>query len=354
VEQLARLLVGRALGVEAGWQVAISTTPLARPLVAALVAELGRRGAYPIVRLATVDLDVFPFATEWAEHAPLELLEQFPSAMRRSTEELDARVIVFAPEAIDAGSSLAPERRMALRRAAAPVQQVVAGKPWVSCPFPTEALAADAGVSLDEYTEVLFAACLRDWDAEGERMKRLAARFDAAEEVRIVAPGTDVRMSVAGRTFLVDDAHRNMPGGEFYTSPVEGTAEGAIEFDEYATALHGHRCEGVRLRFEAGAVVDASARVGEEFLLAALETDDGARQLGELGIGCNDGIPKHVRQQWFDEKVAGTVHLALGHGFPECGGTNVSALHWDLVKDVAEGRIELDGEPVQERGHWLI
>lgn len=340
--------------MQPGWQVAISTTPLARPLVAALAAELGRHGAYPIVRLGTVDLDVFPFATEWAEHAPTEALEQLPSAMTRSTEELDARVIVFAPEAIAAGSSLAPDRRMALRRAGGVMRDVVAGKPWVSCPFPTEALAGDAGISLAEYTDVFFDACLRDWDAEGERMRRFAERFEHADEVRIVAPGTDVRMSVAARTFVVDDAHVNMPGGEFFTSPVEGTAEGVIEFSEYATALHGHRCEGVRLRFERGAVVEASARVGEEFLLAALETDEGARNLGELGIGCNEGIPKHVRQQWFDEKVAGTCHLALGQGFEECGGSNLSALHWDLVKDLAAGRIELDGETVQAHGRWLI
>jgi aminopeptidase len=339
--------------VQPGWQVVISTTPLARPLVDALVAEIARRGAYPIVRLGTVDLDPFPFASAWAAAAPAELVESLPPIERHLRETLDARVIVFAPESIDAGSELAPERRMALRRASSPYQGNVAARPWVSCPFPTEALARDAGLSLDEYADVFFAACLRDWDAEGERMRRLAERFDAAGEVRIVAPQTDVTMSVAGRSFVVDDAHRNMPGGEFFTSPVEGTAEGVIEFSEYATALHGHRCEGIRLRFEAGAVVEASARVGEEFLHAALDTDDGARRLGELGIGCNDGIPRHVRQMWFDEKVAGTCHLALGQGFSECGGTNKSALHWDLVKDLAHGRIELDGVTLQEHGRWL-
>ena len=332
----------------------ISSTVLARPLVDALVAEIARCGAYPLVRLGTVDLDPFPFASTWAEHAAAELLEALPPIERHARETLDARIIVFAPESIAAGSQLAPERRMALRRSTAGFHEPLWVKPWVSCPFPTEALAGDAGLSLDEYTRVLFAACLRDWDAEGERMQRYAERFESAETVRIVAPGTDISMDVAGRHFVVDDAHRNMPGGEIYTSPVEGTADGVIEFGEYSTALHGHVCEGIRLRFEHGRVVDASARVGEEFLLAALDTDDGARNLGELGIGCNEGIPKHVRQMWFDEKVAGTVHLALGQAFAECGGTNTSALHWDLVKDLAEGRLELDGETVQSGGAWLI
>jgi aminopeptidase len=224
----------------------------------------------------------------------------------------------------------------------------------VSCPFPTPALAQDAGVSLARYEDVFYDACLRDWDAEGGWMRRLAGRFEEAATARIVGPGTDLVMSIAGRRFEVDDGHLNMPGGEIFTSPQEDTAEGVIEFGEYPALLHGNRCEGIRLRLEAGVVVDASARVGEEFLLAALDTDDGARRLGELGIGCNRGLPKDVRQVWFDEKVDGTVHLAIGQGFPQCGGTNESAMHWDLVKDLAEGRLELDGVPVQEHGAWLI
>lgn len=352
--ELAELLVGRSLGVEAGWQVAIAASPLARPLVEALVRSLARRGAYPLVRLTPVDLDPFPFATAWAEEAAPALLDALPSSEVAFREELDARVIVFAPADIADGSELEHGRRLALRRAAAAHQELVSGKPWVSCPFPVEALASDAGISVDEYADVLYAACLRDWDAEGARMRAIADRFEAARAVRVVGPGTDISMTVEGRAFAVDDAHRNMPGGEIFTSPVEGTAEGVIAFDEYSTQLHGNRCEGIRLRFRGGEVVEASARVGEDFLLAALETDEGARRLGELGIGCNTGIPRHVQQMWFDEKVAGTIHLALGQAFPECGGTNTSALHWDLVKDVSRGRIELDGEVVQRAAGWSI
>lgn len=354
VAQLAELLVARSLGVQPGWQVLIQGTGLARPLAEELVRATARRGAYPLVRLGEVDLDPFPFATTWALDAPAELLEQLPPAERHLRETLDARVIVFSPENVVDGSELAPERRIALRRAVAPFQDRVSTRPWVSCPFPTTALAQDAGLTLRQYADVLYAACLRDWDAEGERMRRLADRFAEAETVRIVGPGTDLALSVTGRTWEVDDGHRNMPGGEIFTSPVEDSAEGVIELSEYPTLLHGNRCEGIRLRFAGGRVVDASARAGEAFLLAALDTDDGARVLGELGIGCNDGIPRHVRQVWFDEKVEGTIHVALGQGFPECGGTNVSALHWDIVKDLARGRVELDGIAVQEGGRWLL
>jgi aminopeptidase len=227
-------------------------------------------------------------------------------------------------------------------------------KPWVSCPFPTQALAQEAGLTLRAYEDVLYAACLRDWDAEGERMKRYAERFDQTELVRVVGPETDLTLSLAGRRGEIDDGHRNMPGGEFFYSPVEDSADGVITFGEYPATFLGHRCEGIRLQFESGRVVDASARSGEEFLLAVLDTDDGARRVGELGIGCNQGIPPSVRHMWFDEKIDGTVHLAIGQSFPWIGGLNESAIHWDLVKDLTRGRIELDGEPVQERGKWLI
>ncbi len=153
----------------------------------------------------------------------------------------------------------------------------------------------------------------------------------------------------------VDAGGANIPGGEFFCSPVEDSAEGEITFAEYPAVLTGRDVVGVHLRFEAGKVVDASAEVNEAFLLETLDTDEGARFLGELGIGCNPGITKHTRNILFDEKIDGTVHLALGNGIHDIGGTNVSSIHWDIVKDLRPGgRIELDGELVQEDGRWLI
>jgi aminopeptidase len=354
--ELAELLVGRSLGVEPGWQVMISATALARPLVEELVRSIARRGAYPLVRLSFTDLERVPFETVWAEEAPEELLLEPASIDVRARKEIDARVIVFSSENVYAGSELSSDRRLALRAGARKAIDMGADmeKPWVSCPFPTQGLAQEAGVSLRTYADILYAACLRDWDEEGRRMRRFSDRFDAAETVRIVAPGTDLTLSLAGRPAEVDDAHRNMPGGEFFLCPLEDSAEGVIEFGEYAATHLGRRCEGIRLRFESGRVVEASARAGEEHLLAVLDTDDGARRLGELGIGCNDGIPRHVQHMWWDEKIAGTIHLALGQSFPHLGGVNESAIHWDIVKDVAQGRIDLDGQTVQEQGRWLI
>jgi aminopeptidase len=152
----------------------------------------------------------------------------------------------------------------------------------------------------------------------------------------------------------VDALSGNMPGGEVFYSPVEDSAEGVISYSEYPACYLGREVEGVRLRFEAGRIVEASATAEEEFLLGILDADEGARRLGEFGIGCNPGIHTHMRNTLFDEKIEGTIHLAIGQGFGYLGGTNESSVHWDMVKDLRpSGRIELDGELVQENGRWL-
>jgi aminopeptidase len=185
-------------------------------------------------------------------------------------------------------------------------------------------------------------------------MARIAAVFDAAREVRIVGERTDVTLSLKDRTGLVEDGHVNMPGGEVFYSPVEDSAEGEVTFCEFPAVYFGHDVSGIRFRFERGEIVDASAEVGEEFLLRTLDTDPGARRLGELGIGCNLGIKRYTRNVGFDEKIDGTVHLAIGNSYASNGRKNRSSVHWDLVKDLREGRADLRRrELVQEDGRWV-
>jgi aminopeptidase len=210
-------------------------------------------------------------------------------------------------------------------------------------------------MTLDEYTEFIFSAVLLDWDAEGAKMQRIATVFDAAEEIRIVGDDTDLSLSVAGRSGAIDDGHINMPGGEVFYSPIEDSVEGTVTFSEFPAVYYGHEVEGVRLVFEGGRVVEASARSGESFLLRTLDTDEGARRLGELGIGCNPGIQRYTKNVGFDEKIDGTVHLAVGNSYSSTGGTNVSRIHWDIVKDLRRGgRIYADGKLVQESGAWQL
>ena len=356
IRDYARLLVEQCVDVQPGWQVLLTGSPLSRPLTDEIARLLARKGAYALTRIsqtgATTLLDY-----AWALEAPLELLAELPPLELHVLQNVDALIVVEAPENTRDRAAFEQERNDAIQKATQPITVRLLKRelPWVGCQYPTPALAQDAGMSTDEFADFLFGACLLDWDAERERMQRYASRFDAAEQVRIVGPGTDLTLSLAGRTGEVDAGGANIPGGEFFFCPVEDSAEGVITFSEFPAVYGGRELVGIRLRFEAGRVVEASAEREEEFLLGVLDTDEGARRLGELGIGCNPGITRYMRNTLFDEKIDGTVHLALGAGITWLGGTNESAIHWDIVKDLREGgRIELDGEVVQENGKWLI
>jgi aminopeptidase len=353
-ERYARLLVERCLDVQPGWQVLIRTTPLARPLLEEVMRLIARRGAYAVVRM---DWSLFPVNWIWAAEAPEELVAQLPDVDLYASDHMDARISIDAPENTREGAELSPERHALVKRYRAPFfRRTMAHEiPWVGCQYPTEALAQDAGLTLSQFSDILYGACLIDWDAEGARMRRCLERFDAAEEVRIVGEGTDLTLSLAGRRGELDDGFVNMPGGEFFFSPLEDSAEGVIDFAEFPAVWEGQEFLGIRLTFREGRIVEASAAKGEPHLLAILDRDEGARRIGELGIGCNPGITRYMRNTLFDEKMDATVHLALGQSYPHVGGTNVSSIHWDIVKDLRRGgRIELDGEVVQESGAWLI
>ena len=354
--ELAALLVERSLDVQPGWQVSVRATPLARPLVTELARAIARRGAYYLPRIHwgserfRVDLD-------WAAEAPLELLAELPPLERHAVETEDARLTIRAPEDVHAGSQLDPERRALLQRAMEPASRRgrSLGVRWAVAQYPTEAAAAEAGMSLPEFEDFVYGACLLDWDAEERRMRRIKERFDEARSVRIVGAGTDLTLSVEGRQGIVSSGLRNLPDGEVFYSPVEDSAEGVIAYGEFPAVYLGHDVEDARLVFRDGRVTEASAGVGEDFLKQVLHTDDGASRLGELGIGCNPRITRFTRNILFDEKIDGTVHLALGGSYTYAGGKNESAVHWDMVKDLRPGgELYADDDLVQRDGRWLI
>jgi aminopeptidase len=350
VAAYARLLVDRSIDPQRGAHVLVATTTEARPLAEELSRELARRGAYALPRIAFGGL--YPLDVAWLEEAPPELALGLPPLEQELLDRLDGAIFVLAPEDPPRDAELTPEQRRAYRaQLTAYRARGRAGElREVRCDFPTAYFARQAGIPLAEYEDVFYAACLRDWDAEGRRMQPVLERFDRAEEVRIVGAGTDLGLSLAGRSGAIDDGHVNIPGGEVYYCPVEDSPEGTIRFD-----FPSGRVEGARLVLRAGEVVEAGADAGEDVLLQALETDAGARRFGELGLGCNEGITRHLRNVLFDEKMAGTVHLALGVGFPRIGGRNESALHWDLVKDMRRGgELWCDGELVQRDGEWRL
>jgi aminopeptidase len=192
------------------------------------------------------------------------------------------------------------------------------------------------------------------WREQSEKVEQLRDWITGKEEIRIEAPGTDISLNVSGRSFIAADGRHNMPDGEFFTGPVEDSASGEVAFT-YPAVYGGREVSGVKLRFDQGRVVDASADRNEEFLIEMLDTDEGARRLGEIGIGTNYGIATGTKEILLDEKIGGTVHLAIGMSYPETGGANASAVHWDMVCDLRSGgALVVDGVELQRDGRFQV
>lgn len=225
---------------------------------------------------------------------------------------------------------------------------------WALIRIPNEAFAQQAQSSLDDMMNFFFNATLRDWHKEAKRYREIQKVFQKTQKVRIVGKETDINFSTAGRQYVVGDGEFNMPDGEIFTSPVDDSAEGYIHF-EFPGVYGGKLIPGIRLEFSGGKVVKATAENNEDLLQQIIETDEGSGRLGEFGVGTNFGINKFSYDILYDEKIGGTIHLALGRAYSECGGVNKSALHWDIIKDLRqEGAIYLDGKKVLEKGKFLI
>ncbi len=353
VEQYARLLVERCVDVQPRETVGLFGSFLSRPLFEEVSRAIARRGAWVHGRVGFSGIGNLA----WAREAPEELLGEPSPLAAHEFEALEVMIAIEAPENTREISDLDPARLQLTQKAGLRmIERLTRGEiRWVGCQYPTPALAQDAGMSLRAFADFLYGACLLDWDQEREKMRRNLDRFNAASEVRIVGDGTDLTLSIDGREGEIDDGHKNMPGGEFFFSPIEDSAEGVVVFSEFPAVYLGRELTGIRLRFEGGRVVDASAATGEDFLHEVLDTDEGSRRVGEIGIGCNPGITRHMKNTLFDEKIDGTVHLALGRSIEEVGGLNQSNVHWDIVKDLRTGgELYADGELVQAGGEWRL
>ncbi len=362
VANLAKILVGYSTGVKEGETCLIEGPVAAEPLIAAVYDEVMRAGAHPVLSVA---FDGQP--ESYFRHASDAQLEWISPVSRWAAEEADCRVVIGADTNTRALSGIPPERQT--KRQAATrglIQQTMQRSAdgehrWVYTLFPTAAYASDAEMSLTDFEDFYFSACLADsddplgaWKEASEDTRRLADWTNGHTEVHIKGPGTDIRLGVEGRTFIPCFGDRNMPDGEFFTGPVESSVEGEVSF-HLPAMISGREVSGVRFRFEGGKIVDASAERGEEFLIQLIDTDEGARRLGELGIGTNYKIDRGTRDVLLDEKIGGTVHMAVGASYPESGGENESAVHTDLVCDLRQGgRIEVDGELLQEDGVFQV
>ena len=356
VGKLARVLVDYSIEAGEGDQVLVFGEVGAQPLMTALYARLLEAGAFPVLQVGLPGTQEIFFDKAQDVH-----YEKIPSIRRFINEEADAQIAIRAPSNTRALSRVDPSKQQALAELNKPLSETVLKKDrWVVTLFPTEALAQEAGMGLAEYETFAFEAMglneedpVRYWEDKSQEQARLKERLERAREIRIVGPETDLTLSVGGRTFINSAGRRNMPCGEVFTGPIEDSAHGTVYFGVPA-AIGGREVSGARLRFEEGRVVEASAERGEKYLKSLLDTDPGARYLGELGIGTNYGIRRASANVLFDEKLGGTVHLAIGRSYEETGGKNDSSVHTDLVCDLREGgELYADGELIQENGRIL-
>ncbi|WP_138007672.1 aminopeptidase [Halalkalirubrum salinum] len=358
VRQQATKLVEWCVEVEPGDTVTIIANEAAKELVTALHAELGDRGAEPVTVYATMDVSVGlsgePMRA-FLQHHDDEFTS--PSHLLALLEESDAVIGIRSDTNTNVLSDVSEETKQRRAEAMAPFMDVLTEKEQVcGTQHPTQAWAQRAGMSLPEYEDFVYGAMLRDWAAVEEKQESLRERLESASEARITGPETDITMSLDGMHAVSDIGERNFPGGEVFTAPVVDSVEGEIWFDK-PSMVQGHEVEDVRLTVKDGTIVEYSAGKNEETLESVLSTDEGASRIGELGVGMNEGIDRFTRNMLFDEKMDGTVHLAIGRAYHWTVGEdreqNQSAVHVDLLKDMSEGRIELDGEVVQEDGEFV-
>lgn len=362
IQRMAQVLVCYSMGVKQGDRLAIQTSPLAAPLVREVVREALRAGAYPETFISVPGLREI-MLKEGSDGQ----LSYVPPAFRMIIEEYETQLQIMADENTNNLSGVDPARiafaQQAMRELAETYMRRTADKSlrWSIALFPTDAHAQDANMSRSDFEDFVYGTCfLNDedpaarWQELSQKQERFVQWLKGKSTISVRGQDTELTLSIAGRDFMNDDGHYNLPGGEFFTSPVENSANGYIRYS-FPASFNGRSVEDVRLRFENGVVVEAQAAQGQDYLEQMLSIDEGAKRLGEFAFGNNRNVDRCTKNILFDEKMGGTIHLALGNGFAEVGGQNHSALHWDMVCDLRQGsEIRVDGELFCKDGEFVI
>ncbi len=363
LDRLAQVLVNYSVGVKPGQLVRIAAPPEAMPLVSALYRQVLAAGGQPFVRLTPEDLQEI-----LAKHGNDSQLQFCNPITLHEYEKIDCSIGIWAETNTRALSNCDPKKLSMIQSARKPLNSIffsraAAGRlHWTGTQYPTQACAQDAEMSLAEYADFVFAAGLLDtadpvaaWKRISQTQQRLADCLNGKKSYHVVAAnGTDVTMSIENHVWINCDGHENFPDGEVFSGPVLDSVNGQINFS-FPAVHQGREVQDVQLIFRDGKVVDARASKGLDFLISMLDMDAGSRLLGECAIGTNYSITRFTRNTLFDEKIGGTVHFALGAGYPETGNTNESGLHWDMVVDLRPGGyVEADGVKVCENGRLLI
>jgi aminopeptidase len=362
VEKLAQVLVRYSTSIKPGNKVLIQGGPIAEPLLRAIYAETLKAGAYPMVLASIPGLSELLY-----KYGNDEQIQHISAPVKLAMETYDALINIMSPVNTKAMTNIPPEKIALASQAQGELFGTIMKRTadgefnWTLALFPTNASAQDAEMNLSEYEDFVYTACLPDgtdpvgyWKNVAVQQQKAVDYLDKASTLRVEGPDVDLRMSIDGRTFVNCCGQRNMPDGEVFTGPVEDSVEGHAFFS-YPAIYGGREVIGVRLWFEKGRVVKATAEKNQDFLLKTLDTDQGSRLVGEFAIGTNEGITRATREILFDEKINGSFHMALGAGYPETGSKNESAVHWDIVSDLRHGgQIWADDQLLYKDGKFTI
>jgi len=361
VEKLAKVLVHYSLGLQAGQQIQIRTHPIAEELTLAVYEEVIKVGAFPFVNVNLPMLDEIFY--KYANDAQLD----YVSPLRKLIiETFDANLVIWTEHNTRQLSGIDPNRMARTSKAAAPLMKIFDERSsrgelnWVLTAYPSQAMAQEADMGLLDYREFVYGAGMLNepdpvafWKAEGERQQKLVSWLKGHDRVVFKGESIDLSLSIKDRHFIACDGKKNFPDGEVFTGPVEDSVNGWVRF-KYPALEYGQEVNDIELWFENGKVVKENASKNKELLTAMLDTDPGARYLGEWGIGTNYGIQRFTKNMLFDEKIGGTIHLAVGTGFPETGSQNSSGIHWDMLCDMQASEIRVDGELFYQNGKPVI
>ena len=359
--KLADVLVGYSTAVSPGDAVRIEGHPPTTPLIREVYRAVVRAGGNP-----TGGLIVDEALETLLDEGNDDQLGWVPLDLRWNVEHGDVWIVIDGPENTKHLSGVDLEKMARWRKAREPYQSRYLERAgsgefrWVLCGYPTQASAQDASMSLGEFEELVYGAAflgeddpVAAWQAFGEELEQVGDVLRTKRELRVVGPDTDLTLGVGGRQWICAKGTSNLPDGEVFTGPVETSVEGSIRFT-FPAIIRGRQAEDVVLRFEGGEVVEATARRGQDFLREMIGMDDGARRVGEFAFGLNRAVTEYTGSLLLDEKIGGTVHLALGRSVPGTGGENVSALHWDIVCDLRQGgEVYADGELIYRDGAFL-
>ena len=351
-KKLAELVVDYSLRVKPKENVVIAGSTEASDFIMALYKEILWRGAYPIPIINLPGLNPF-FYQNASKHQLKKYPDHFDYLVKQTQKYIGINTYFNTRELSGCDS-----KKIALRRKITqPISNYIVNQKdkirRCTVGYPCVALAQEAEMSLEDYENFVFDACLQDWKKNTQNLNKLLSLFKKGKTVELIGENVDLKFKIRGKLAEADRGEENMPGGEIFVAPEKKSVEGHIKFD-YPAIETGNEVSGIYLEFKQGRVVKSRADKNEEFLRQMLGADANASYLGEFGIGCNPRINRFTKNLLFDEKINGTIHLALGMAYKENGGGNDSAIHWDIVKSMRHAKIVLDGRIIQKDGVWQL